>query len=298
MNKALRWFLNDDECFDHSDCINWVRLMPFMALNLSIFLIFIVHIRAIFFLFTFLVYFVQMFTITGFYHRYFSHKSFFTSKKVEVMFAVLGCLTCQNDATWWASHHRHHHRHSDSNNDEHSPITKGFFRSYMLWFFNNKNIHVKSDYVRDLLKKGHLAAIRKYCFLIILFYLCLLTLFGLLVSAYTSLHFGCIEALYYLFILPTVLSLHATYCINSVAHVCGRRRYNTADSSKNNWFLALITLGEGWHNNHHHYPVTARQGFRWYELDITYYILLFFEKIGLIWDLKKISKKKINENLI
>jgi len=219
------------------------------------------------------LYFVRMFAVTAGYHRYFSHRSFKTSRAGQFVFAFLAMSSAQKSVLWWAALHRHHHRFSDQEEDVHSPVHRGFFYSHVGWIFDPKHDVTRVDDVPDLAKYPELRFLDRHQLLpaIALAVLCFL------IDGWPGLLVG--------FFLSTVFLYHGTFFINSLAHVHGKQRYVTGDDSRNNWWLALITLGEGWHNNHHAYQRSTRQGFRWYEIDITFYILKAMSWVGLVWEL-------------
>lgn len=219
------------------------------------------------------LYVVRMFGVTAGYHRFFSHRSFKTSRAGQFLFALLAMSSTQKSVLWWAALHRHHHRHSDDPEDVHSPVHRGFFYSHVGWIFDKKHDATRVDEVPDLTKYPELVFLDKHQLLpgIALAVLCFF------IDGWSGLFIG--------FFLSTVFLYHGTFFINSLAHVHGNQRYVTGDDSRNNWWLALITLGEGWHNNHHAYQRSTRQGFRWYEIDITYYVLKAMSWVGLVWDL-------------
>jgi len=219
------------------------------------------------------LYVARMFGVTAGYHRYFSHRSFKTSRAGQFLFALLAMSSTQKSVLWWAALHRHHHRHSDQEEDVHSPLHRGFFYSHVGWIFDPKHETTRVEDVPDLVKYPELRFLDKHQLLpaIALAILCFV------IDGWSGLVIG--------FFLSTVFLYHGTFFINSLAHVHGSQRYVTGDTSRNNWWLALITLGEGWHNNHHAYQRSTRQGFRWYEIDITYYILKAMSWVGLVWDL-------------
>jgi stearoyl-CoA desaturase (delta-9 desaturase) len=222
-----------------------------------------------------ILYFVRMWAVTGAYHRYFSHRSYKTSRVGQFVLAVLAQTSAQRGALWWAAIHRHHHLHSDTPEDVHSPRHHGFFYSHVGWIFNYNNW--KPDYgtIRDLAKYPELRWLDR-------FYLVPAVVLG--VGCFV---FGGWPGLFVGFFLSTVVLYHGTFAINSMAHEVGNQRYLTGDDSRNHWFLALVTLGEGWHNNHHHYQSSTRQGFKWWEIDITYYILKMMSWVHLVWDLRE-----------
>ena len=221
------------------------------------------------------LYWVRMFAVTAGYHRYFSHRAYSTSRVFQFMLAFLAQSSLQSGALWWAAKHRAHHRYSDAPEDSHSPVQYGFWFSHLGWIFNKEGS--KADYSRipDLMRFPELVWLNKHSFLPGI----ALGLFSWLLLGWSGLVVG--------FLWSTVLLYHGTFFINSLAHVVGKPRYLTGDESKNNLWLALITLGEGWHNNHHYYMASARQGFRWYEIDVSYYTLRLLAVFGIVWDIKE-----------
>ena len=222
----------------------------------------------------FLLYWLRIFAIGAGYHRYFSHRAYRTSRAFQFALAVLSQSTAQKSVLWWASKHRHHHLHSDTETDVHSPRHKGFVYSHLGWIFSRKNDPADLAKVADFARYPELMWLHKHE----LVPPTVLALLSVLIAGWSGLVVG--------FFWSTVLVYHATFCINSLAHVRGRRRYVTGDDSRNNWLLALFTMGEGWHNNHHAYQTSVRQGFRWWEIDATFYLLKALSWTGLVWDLK------------
>jgi len=220
------------------------------------------------------LYWVRIFAIGAGYHRYFSHRAYATSRAFQLVLAVLSQSTAQKSVLWWAAKHRHHHLHSDTECDAHSPRHTGFLYSHLGWIFSRR--HHKADLVKvaDLACYPELMWLHRFELIpaIALGALCLL------IGGWSGLIVG--------FFWSTVLVYHATFCINSLAHVRGSKRYVTGDDSRNNWLLAFFTMGEGWHNNHHACQRSVRQGFRWWEIDPTFYILKAAARLGLVWDLK------------
>jgi stearoyl-CoA desaturase (delta-9 desaturase) len=224
------------------------------------------------------LYYVRMFGVTGGYHRYFSHKSFKTSRFMQFVLALLATSSAQKGVIWWASHHRHHHKHSDQLGDIHSAKLDGFWWSHVGWILSDKHEATDEAKVRDLMKYPELVWLEKY-------YLVPPTVLG--VSLYLA---GGWWALVWGMFVSTTLLWHGTFTINSLTHVWGSTRYKTTDNSRNNLLLALITMGEGWHNNHHYYQRSVRQGFYWWEIDLTYYVLRAMAAVGLVWDLHKVPR--------
>jgi stearoyl-CoA desaturase (delta-9 desaturase) len=225
---------------------------------------------------------VNMFAVTGGYHRYFSHRTYKTSRVFQFVMAWLAQSTAQKGALWWAAHHRAHHLYSDQHGDLHSPVREGFWYSHMGWLFNDTSA---TDYARipDLTRFPELRFLNKYYLLP-----------PITLGVATFIVLGA-PGLFIGFFLCTVISWHATFTINSLSHVIGRRRFATSDASRNNWLLALLTLGEGWHNNHHRFSSSARQGFYWYEYDITFYILKVLSWLGIVWDLRPVPQSVLDE---
>ena len=235
------------------------------------------------------LYFVRMFAITGFYHRYFSHRTFHTSRWMQFAFAVLGNTSVQRGALWWAAVHRHHHKHADQEHDVHSPGLSGFWWAHIGWMTSSKNFPTDYGVIRDLAKFPELVFLNRFDLVVPAIFGALLFALGEILR-WLAPGLGTTGGQLFVwgFFVSTVVLLHGTLLINSLAHVFGSRRFATDDDSRNNLLLALITLGEGWHNNHHRYMGTARQGFYWWEIDITYYALTALSWTGLIWDLKPV----------
>ena len=219
------------------------------------------------------LYVPRLFFVTGAYHRYFAHRSYKTSRWFQFVLAVGAQCTFQKGALWWAAHHRVHHKESDEPGDLHSAKQSGFWWSHMGWILSRDFEDTDYDRIRDFAKYPELVWLNRYWYL------------PPFATAALIFALGGWHGLVWGFCVSQVLCWHGTFTINSLSHLFGRRRYATEDDSRNNWALALITLGEGWHNNHHHYQVAARQGFRWWEVDITYYGLSLLSAIGLVWDL-------------
>jgi stearoyl-CoA desaturase (delta-9 desaturase) len=235
------------------------------------------------------MFFTRKIGITGAFHRYFSHRSYKTSRPFQFFLAFLGGAAAQKGALWWAAHHRHHHKHSDTEEDLHSAKLEGFYWSHVGWVLSKEYEEYDPNVVRDLYKYPELIWLDKYIFIppvtagAFCFFVGQLwfhnAMMGLVVG----------------FFISTVILYHTTFAINSLCHMFGSRRYETGEESKNSLWLAIVTMGEGWHNNHHHYPLSCRQGFFWYEVDITYYILLGLSKVGLVWDLQAPPKRMLKK---
>jgi stearoyl-CoA desaturase (delta-9 desaturase) len=221
------------------------------------------------------LYLVRMFGITAGFHRYFSHRSFKTSRVGQFALAFLAQSSAQSGVLWWASRHRDHHRHSDTAEDVHSPRRFGFLFAHVGWVYSRTRGRADYSNVRDLSAYPELVWLDRHIHL------------PAAVLAAGCLWLGGWPGLIVGFFWSTVALYHATFAINSLAHLWGRQRYFTADDSRNNGFLALLTLGEGWHNNHHYYMGSARQGFRWYEFDPTYWALRLLALFRIVWDIRE-----------
>jgi stearoyl-CoA desaturase (delta-9 desaturase) len=238
------------------------------------------------------LYVIRMFAVTGFYHRYFSHKTFRTTRVGQFVFATIGASAVQRGPLWWAAHHRHHHRHSDTDLDSHSPHTHGFLWSHMLWFMTREHFPTRYRLVPDLTRFRELVFLDRYDMVVpVLLGFGTLGLGWLLGIFAPGLGTNGLQMLIWGFFVSTVLLFHGTSTINSLAHLFGRRRFETTDHSRNSFLLAIITLGEGWHNNHHHFPGTVRQGFYWWEFDPTFYGLKVMSWLGIIWDLRPVPRE-------
>jgi len=235
------------------------------------------------------LYLVRMFAITAFYHRYFSHRAFRTSRVMQFLFAVLGNSSMQRGPLWWAASHRHHHKHSDEDGDKHSPLQTSFWWSHLGWLFHAGNFPTDYQKVPDLARYPELVFLNRFDFVVPLVYGAALAVIGWGLEVFApGLGTNAGQLFVWGFFISTVVLLHGTLFINSLAHFWGKRRFDNEDDSRNNFLLALITLGEGWHNNHHRYPHSARQGFFWFEVDISYYILRLMQKLRLIHDLRPV----------
>lgn len=238
------------------------------------------------------LFFARMFVITAFYHRYFSHRTFRVHRVTRFVFAFFGTTCAQRGPIWWAAHHRAHHRHSDEEGDLHSPHRHGVLWSHMGWFNSDEGLRIDWDAVPDWKKVPELVWLERLHMVGPVFLGA--AMFGLgwaLETWAPGLGADGWSMFFWGFALSTTLLYHGTFTINSIAHVVGKRRFATRDDSRNNFWLALLTLGEGWHNNHHYYPGSARQGFYWYEVDLCYYVLWAMSKVGLVWDLNPVPAK-------
>lgn len=271
MSEARKYPANPDM----EDRFNWIEFIPFALLHVALIGIWWTGFTATSIALCVGLYVARVFGITGGYHRYFSHRGYKTSRAFQFVMAFLGATAFQKGPLWWAAKHREHHRDSDMPADSHSPRQYGVFDAHVGWVYREARANPDMDLIKDFSKYPEIRWIERHQYIpgLIVAVLCFA------IGGWAGLFSG--------FLLSTVLVYHATFTVNSLNHMIGRQRYLTGDDSRNNWFLALLTMGEGWHNNHHYYPSTARNGFFWWEVDTTYYLLLALEKVGLVWDLRQ-----------
>lgn len=229
------------------------------------------------------LYVVRMFAVTAGYHRYFSHRTYKMGRITQFVMAFVAMTSGQKGVLWWAANHRHHHKYSDESTDIHSPTVSGFWYSHLGWIVDDKWRMTNYDAVKDLARFSELRWLNRHPVL------------PVVILALIVLVLGGLSALVVGFFWSTVLVWHGTFTINSLSHIFGSRRYATADTSKNNWLLAITTMGEGWHNNHHHYQSSTKQGFFWWEFDLTYYLLWMMSKVGLVWDMRVPPKRVVED---
>jgi len=219
-------------------------------------------------------YFFGMFFITAGYHRYFSHRSYKLDRIPQFIMAWMTMASAQKGILWWAANHRDHHIHSDEEEDLHSPVVKGFWYSHIGWIFDPAMQGYNAKKIADFGKYPELRFLDKYYWLPTL---------SVAILIFTI---GGISAFVWGYLLTIICLYQASYCVNSLAHVYGTRRFETDDHSRNNIFLAIITLGEGWHNNHHHCKSSCRQGYKWWEIDMTFYLLTVLSWVGIVKDIR------------
>jgi stearoyl-CoA desaturase (delta-9 desaturase) len=262
---------------DPSERVNWVTSIPFLLIHALPLLAIVTGVTTKALVLCAVLYFGRMFFITAGYHRYFAHRSYRLGRVMQFVMAVGGASAAQKGALWWAAHHRNHHRFADTDRDLHSPL-KGFWWSHVGWILSDRYKDTDFDGIRDFAKYPELRLVEKYNWVAPWS----LAIACLLYAGWSGLVVG--------FFLSTVLLWHGTFLVNSMAHVVGRRRYATPDTSRNSAVIALFTGGEGWHNNHHYWPASARQGFYWWEFDPTYYALKLLSVVGLVRDLRAPSR--------
>ena len=265
---------------------DFINSIPFILVHLMCFAVIWTGISCTAALVCLFLYVIRMFAITAFYHRYFSHRSYKTTRTMQFVMAIMGSAAVQKGALWWAAHHRHHHRHSDTENDIHSPGFQGIWRAHVGWITARQWSETNFDDIKDFSKYPELMFLNRYYMIVPALLGCSCFAFGAFLEVYFPwLNTGAMQMLVCGFFISTVLLYHGTFCINSMSHLWGRKRYVTGDESRNSLILALITLGEGWHNNHHFYPGAERQGHYWWEIDVSHYGLVIMSWFGLVWDL-------------
>lgn len=278
------------------DSINWKSGSGFIILHLSCLFIFWAGFSWVALAALVISYAVRMFGITAGFHRYFSHRSYKTSRWFQFILAWVATSSVQKGPLWWAAHHRHHHKHSDTEKDIHSPVKRSFWWSHVGWILSNRFKKTNSELVKDLTKYPELRFLNNYHLIPPIVLAGGTYIFGEgLNYLFPALGTSGFQMLVYGFIISTVLLYHGTFTVNSLAHVFGRQRFKTKDESRNNWFISLITLGEGWHNNHHRFPSSERQGFYWWEFDPSHYILKIFSWFHIVWDLRTPPKRIYTE---
>jgi stearoyl-CoA desaturase (delta-9 desaturase) len=294
--KGLKsWFIsssNETVAMDGDpERIDWTRGVPYIAIQLAPLAIiwtgwsWLAVVMAVF------LFALRVFTLTGFYHRYFSHRAFKVGRLTQFVFGWIGCTSIQKGPLWWAAHHRHHHTHSDDEEDIHSPKHKGFWFAHMGWFLTPRSVPTNYRMIPDFAKYPELRWLDRFDLVPPVILIALLYVFGL-VCSYQWPELGCTGMqMVAWFFLSTVAVYHVTYLVNTATHLYGTRRYKTKDDSRNSLLIALLTFGEGWHNNHHYYPNSTRQGFFWWEIDITYYGILLLKQFGLVWDIRGVPHR-------
>ncbi len=256
------------------DRLDWVKSLPFFGVHAALALAFVTGVTWEWVALAVASYAVRMFFVTAGYHRYFSHRAFRTGRVFQFLLAFGAQTSVQKGALWWAANHRHHHRYSDQPEDVHSPARRGFWWSHVGWILSRRYEQTNLGAIRDFARYPELVWLNRWH----------VVPFVALLAALLAV--GGLPWLVWGGIIPTVALWHGTFTINSLSHVFGRRRYATTDTSRNNWLLALITLGEGWHNNHHFHQNTANQGWFWWEVDVTFYVLKALSALRVVSDLR------------
>ncbi|MDT5158369.1 MAG: hypothetical protein QOH51_2726 [Acidobacteriota bacterium] len=271
----------DREKLDYSICVQ------FLLMHLACLLVVWTGVSVFAVVICLSLYVVRMFAITAGFHRLFAHRTYRTGRLFQFLMAFVGTASYQKGPLWWSAHHRSHHLHTDTERDLHSPITRTLWHSHVGWFLTRESQVTDRKLIPNLLKYADLRFLDRYYSLPPLLLAVSMFLLGAALERYAP-SFGTSgwQMLIWGFFVSTVLLYHGTFTVNSLAHIFGSRRFATDDNSRNNLFVALITLGEGWHNNHHHYPSSERQGFYWWEIDVSHYTLRALSWLGIVWDLR------------
>lgn len=296
LERFWAWLSNDDRYSrtpDGDDAVDWLRSIPFWLFHLACLGMIWTGASTAAVVFAAVSYWVRIFFVTAFYHRYFSHRAYTASRPMQFLFAVLGCTAGQRGPLWWAAHHRLHHAQADTPGDPHSPAHKGILYAHTLWFLTRSSFSAPRQYVKDWRRFPELVLLERFDWVPFVLYgaFC----YGLgewLGSAYGT---NGPQFLIWGFFVSTTVLYHATYTINSLAHRYGSRRFDTGDDSRNNLWLALLTLGEGWHNNHHRYPSAARQGFYWWEIDVSFWVLRLMSALSAVGELRPVPASVLAE---
>lgn len=284
------------EAASEPDQIDWLRNLPFILLQLGCLAVFWTGVSKFALAVGAITLAARMFGLTAGYHRYFCHRAFKTSRVFQFVLAWLGASAAQRGPLWWAGHHRWHHRHSDTAEDVHPPGVRGILWAHAGWIMSKRNDRTRIEWIRDF------AAYRELRWLDANHYVApvslgvaLFLLGAWLAAAYPALGTNGPQLVVVGLLCSTTLLYHCTFAVNSIGHTVGSRRYVTRDNSRNSFWLALLTAGEGWHNNHHRYPASERQGFYWWEIDLTHYGVVLLSWLRLVWDVRGPSADVLRE---
>jgi stearoyl-CoA desaturase (delta-9 desaturase) len=290
--QVARWF-DAHRPAASTDVVDWARIVPFIGLHVALLAVFWVGVSPAALVVAVASYVLRMFAITAFYHRYFAHKAFRTGRLTQFLFALLGAAATQRGPLWWSGHHRRHHRGADTPLDPHDS-GRGFVWSHLGWFLSGRNHAVPAEAVPDWTRYRELVWLDRFHIVVPVAYaFALYALGGWLERG--GVDTSGPQMLVWGYCVATVALIHVTLFVNSLGHRVGTRRFDTPDASRNCAWLALLTLGEGWHNNHHRYAGSARQGFYWWELDLTWLGLRLLAALGLVHDLKPVPAAVLAE---
>jgi stearoyl-CoA desaturase (delta-9 desaturase) len=262
-----------------------VKIIPFIFMHVACFAVFFTGVSWSAVLLCVALYALRMFALTAGYHRYFSHRTYKTSRWFQFTLGLLGTMAVQKGPLWWAAHHRRHHKYTDQEGDVHSPVQDGFWWSHVGWIIDTKYDETDWDAIKDFARYPEMRWLNKY------------HLVPPVALAVALFFIGGWQFLVWGFFVSTVILYHCTFSINSLAHLWGTQRYQSGDESRNNLLLALLTGGEGWHNNHHYYMSTVKQGFFWWEVDFSYYALRMLSWFGIVWDLRMPPKHLVEAKI-
>jgi len=266
---------------------NFVQILIFWFVQASALVVFAVPFRWAYLGLWAASHFLRAVGLTLCFHRHMAHRAFKMNRAARFVWAFIGTSAMQKGPLWWAGHHRQHHKYSDQEDDPHSPIVRTVWWAHIGWVISGRYGRPPEGAMRDFDKYPELRLLDTFFTWVP----------GLLLAALCYLLAGW-SGVVWGFVVGTVLLYHGTFLVNSVCHLFGSRRYNTTDQSRNCWWAALLTMGEGWHNNHHHYQSCARQGFKWWEVDVSYYIIRLLGFVGLVWDIREPTERALAANLI
>lgn len=282
---------------EQADRPDMVRSLPFLAIHVACFLVIWAGTSWWAVGLFFILYVARMFGITGGYHRYFSHRSYKLGRFSQFLLAFLANTSAQRGPLWWAAHHRHHHRSSDTVADSHSPRTKGWFRAHTTWFLTPAAFRTKMELVKDLSKFPELVFLDRFDWIAPVSQLLFCAGLGWALQVYAGADTSAFQLATW-WCISTVAVMHATYTVNSACHIFGNQPNSVEDDSRNCWWAAILTLGEGWHNNHHHSPNYCQHSHRWWQFDPTYWIIWCGEKVGVVKTLKRLPAGHVGSEAI
>ena len=272
--------------------LDYLTITQFVVLHAGCLLLFWVSVSWIAIAACVAFYCLRIFAVSAGYHRYFSHRSYKTNRIFQFVLAFVACMANQKGPLWWAAHHRYHHSHADREDDIHSPRQHGFWWAHCLWIFSLRYRKADQKLVSTFTEYVELRLLDRFYLLPPIISVALLFVFGAILQRnMPGLHTSGLQMVTWGFFVSTVMVHHAIYSANSIGHYLGTRRFNSADNSRNNLIVALLTFGDGWHNNHHYYQRSARHGFYWWEIDLTHYILKSLSYLGLVWDIHTPPKR-------
>jgi stearoyl-CoA desaturase (delta-9 desaturase) len=268
------------------DKLDYSICLQFLFMHVACLLVLWTGVSAVAVVTCLILYVVRMFAITAGFHRLLAHRTYRTSRLFQFLIAFTGTASYQKGPLWWSAHHRRHHLVADTEQDFHSPLTRKFWRAHFGWFLSCDSQKTEWKLIANLSKYPELRFLNKFYHLPPIVLAVSAFLLGATLKRYApSLGTSGWQMLIWAFFISTVVLYHGTFTVNSLAHIFGKRRFATEDNSRNNFFVAVITLGEGWHNNHHYYPAAERQGIYWWEIDVSHYTLRALSWLGIVWDL-------------
>jgi stearoyl-CoA desaturase (Delta-9 desaturase) len=263
-----------------------VQVIIFWTIQASALLVFAVPFRWAYVALWAGAHFVRAVGLPLAFHRYYAHRAFKMGRVTRFIWTFIGTAAMQKGPLWWAGHHVNHHKFADRDGDPHSPMVSGVYYAHLGWFLNDTKydrVEATNPVIRDFSTVPEIAFLDRF--------------FGVppLMMAVALYLAGGMPWVVWGFCLPTMTLAHATFAINSINHMFGSRRFETVDESRNNPLTAFFAAGEGWHNNHHRFQRAARNGFYWWEFDITWYVIRVMQAVGLAWDVQPVPKRIYEE---